>query len=230
MPRCNFATWVPIAATNQDRNVYEKTQVILHTIVGTARGTIEAWRRTNDTEATFVIALDGSLFQCMDSASRADANRNANRSAISIETEDRGSGRGEWDPDRVWLPWTDAQLSTIVRLLEWCHQAHGIPMDRCATPTSPGVGYHTMWGAPSPWTPVAKTCPGVARIRQFDTSIQAFLDGRPMPDGADIRQWTQRPLSSLSVDLRQRLIEDERYPLPGRPRRSRRRPTAGRPR
>jgi hypothetical protein len=231
MARCAFAIWTPIAATTQQVDPYDKTQVILHTIVGSARATIEGWQRRNTLESTFVVALDGTIFQTMDSASRADANRNANRSAISIETEDHGVGRdGEWDPDRVWVPWTEAQLQAIVRLLEWAHRTHDIPLQRCASPTAPGVGYHSMWGTPSPWTPVVKSCPGPARIRQFDTSIRAFLAGDPMPDGAEIQGYTQRPIASLPVELRQRLVVDERWPGAPTSRRSTRRAAAGRPR
>jgi N-acetyl-anhydromuramyl-L-alanine amidase AmpD len=227
MPRCPFAIWTPIAATNQDARVHEKTQVILHTLVGSARGTIAAWQRSNRLESTFIVALDGTLYQCMDSASRADANLSANRSAISIETEDHGVGRNrEWDPDRVWVPWTEAQLATIARVLEWAHRTHAIPMERCASPTSAGVGYHSMWGAPSPWTPVAKSCPGPARVRQFDESIQAYLEGRAMPDGTEIERWTQRPLEVVPAALRQRLVVDDRHPLISR--RSTRPAAAGR--
>lgn len=228
MPRCPFAIWTPIAATSQQPATYEKSQVILHTIVGSARSTIEQWRQRNHLESTFVVALDGTLFQCMDSASRADANRNANGSAISVETEDHGLGRDrEWDPDRVWVPWTDAQLATICRLLEWAHTAHGIPLERCTSPTSGGVGYHTMWGAPSPWTPVVKSCPGPARIRQFDELLMPFLAGQPMPDGATIQSYTQRPLTAVPAEIRGRLVEDERVPGAPTSRRSRRSPVAG---
>lgn len=230
MARCPFAEWTPIAATDQQRTEHVKTQVILHTIVGSAKETIASWKRTNKFESTFVIALDGTIFQCMDSASRADANRNANGSAISVETEDHGVGRNkEWDPDRVWVPWTDAQLQAIVKLLQWCHTAHGIPLERCKSPTSPGVGYHSMWGTPSPWTPVQKSCPGPARVRQFDELIQAFLDGKPMPDGSTIHRWTQKPIRALPVELRKRLVVDDTHYLAGpAPRRSvRRRPVAG---
>lgn len=224
MPRCPFAIWTPIRATREQPGGHEKTQVILHTIVGSARSTIEGWQRANRFESTFVLALDGTLFQCMESDARADANRNANRSAISVETEDHGVGRNrEWDPDRVWVPWTDAQMTTLCRLIEWAHTAHGIPMERCTSPTSAGIGYHTMWGAPSPWTPVVKSCPGAARIRQFDELLMPFLAGEAMPDGAEIQRYTQQPLATLPASLRGRLIEDPRVPGAPASRRSPRR-------
>lgn len=229
MPDCPFARQVQIRARSQQPPNCRKTQVILHTMVATTRSVLDAWQRTNELESTFIISLSGELIQCMDSASRADANRNANSSAISIETEDCGPGRAaDWNPDRVWVPWTVPQLEMIARVLEWCHRAHDIPMQRCASPTAAGVGYHTMWGAPSPWTPVAKTCPGVARIRQFDESIQPFLEGRPMRDNPRNQGWTQRPLRDLPAEVvRQRLIVDPSFP--GRPtsRRSARSPVAG---
>lgn len=228
MARCPFAVQRPIRASASQTQTYEKTQVILHTIVGSVESAIGRWERSDGTEATFVLGLDGTLYQCLDSEVRADANFTANRRAISIETEDRGGGR-DWDPDRVWVPWTDAQMTMICRLLDWIHTTHGIPMQRCPSPSEAGVGYHTMWGAPSPWTPVPKSCPGAARIRQFDELLMPFLAGESMPDGAEIQRHTQRPLASLPASLRGRLVEDERVLAPAS-RRSRRPPAAGRPR
>jgi hypothetical protein len=101
----------------------------------------------------------------VDTEVRADANRRANlrpdgTGAISIETEDEG--------DPVGVPWTAEQLGTIKAIIRWAHVTHGIPMTICHSPSAPGLGYHSMWGAPSDWTPSAgKTCPGPTRIIQF---------------------------------------------------------------
>ncbi len=226
--RCEFAEWTPIAATTRQPGDHIKTQVILHTLVARARDVIDDWRRTNSLESTFIVALDGHIFQCMDSAHRADANRNANSRAISIETEDYGAA-ADSDPDKRWIPWTSEQLASLYRLITWCHTAHGIPLQRCADPESPGVGYHSMWGTPSPWTPVVKSCPGPARVRQFDESIQAFLEGREPPDQAAHISHFRQPVREVPLVVRQRLIVDDTHYLAPPPSRARRRaPTAGR--
>lgn len=113
----------------------------------------------------------------------ADANRRANRrpdgtGAVSVETSDTRHPDSE--------PWSPFQLDAIVALMVWCADPDGlvatflsvtgqviapIPLVRCPTSSAPGWGYHTMWGAPSDWTPVVKTCPGAARIAQFPAML-----------------------------------------------------------
>jgi flagellar capping protein FliD len=66
------------------------------------------------------------------------------------------------------------------RMLVRAEPAPVQPM-RCLTVDSPHSMYlitqwcipthNTMWGAPSQWTPVSKTCPGVIRIRQFNQTV-----------------------------------------------------------
>ena len=107
----------------------------------------------------FWVGYDGYVEQLVDTERRADANYHANSFAISIETEDDG------DPDRQ--PWREAQLMALVDLIDWCCVTHNIPKAEPLSWFGSGVGYHTMWGAPSPWTPVAKTCPGKVRKAQW---------------------------------------------------------------
>ena len=99
---------------------------------------------------------------------QADANYQANDFAVSIETQ--GFEHGTWN---------DAQLASIKRLLLWLHNEHGIPLRECEGPFGSGVGYHTMWGAPSAWTPVAKSCPGPDRKVQFSNDIVPWMNGNP---------------------------------------------------
>ena len=88
----------------------------------------------------------------------ADANNLANPFAYSVETQ--GYGEGEW---------TAEQLSTIKRIMLWARDELGIPLRvvQSWNDSRGGWGYHTIWGSPSAWTPVAKSCPGPDRIRQF---------------------------------------------------------------
>src|SRR5215217_5378017 len=108
-------------------------------------------------------SADGHIWQLMDTGRQADANLNANAFAISIETEDNG------DPDD--FPWSRAQLASLRWLHAKLRAVHPtIPRRRCPSPRGGGLGYHTMWGAPSAWTPVA------GKLLALDTLV-------PTPDG-----------------------------------------------
>jgi hypothetical protein len=169
---------------NSTQPAIEPTQLIAHTAVDAPGRTRlpRFFARTDVTvESHFWIPLDGEIVQMMDTNVRADANRWANRRAISIETEDEG--------DPVGIPWTDAQLASIAEIIRWAHRVHGIPMTVCKAWNTPGLGYHAMWGAPSPWTPShGKTCPGPTRIRQFhDVLIPSLTQESPMTNAEATR-------------------------------------------
>jgi N-acetylmuramoyl-L-alanine amidase len=88
--------------------------IIDHSIVGSAMGAWLLFRDSSGLESHFIVrgrrsgVEDGHIWQLMDTGRRADANRNANGYAISIETEDDG------DPDTQ--PWTRAQLQSRLPL------------------------------------------------------------------------------------------------------------------
>jgi hypothetical protein len=44
-----------------------------------------------------------------------------------------------------------------------------------------GVGYHTLFGAPGAWTPVAKSCPGPKRKVQFHDWLVPWMKDQPTP-------------------------------------------------
>ncbi len=123
-------------------------------------------------ESHFYIRTDGSVEQYRDTAFEADANYHGNRfikdgvavGYISVETQ--GLELGEWSP---------AQLAAIKDLLLWANKEHGIPLKRCASATDPGIGYHTMFGAPGPWTPASKSCPGPQRKMQFANVLVPWM-------------------------------------------------------
>ena len=147
------------------------TTIIDHSIVGSAEGAFRMFRDTSALESHFIVDLDGEIWQLMDTSRQADANLRANDYAISIETADRGS------PDTQ--PWTVEQLASLVWLHEALLDAHQtIPRRRSRSCADPGgLGYHTLHGAPSCWTPVAKSCPGRVRKGQWaDVLLPAFLN------------------------------------------------------
>jgi hypothetical protein len=149
--------------------------VILHVDAGNAGGeSLYSYfkNRSGGIESHFHIQKDGKVYQFRDTHREADANYKANsfveggvrKGYISVETQ--GLERGEW---------TNAQIQSIKELLLWAKKEHGIPLRVCANPTDAGVGYHTLFGAPSAWTPVSKSCPGPDRKVQFRNVLVPWM-------------------------------------------------------
>lgn len=180
MARFRNARWRPLPENATQARI-RPTQLILHSICGSDEGAYQHFLRSSNLESHFLLDYDGTAEQAVDTEVRADANYRANRrpdgtGAVSVETESRVDASD---------PWTPAQLAWIKQTILLMHQVHGMPLRVCRSPGDPGVGYHTMFGAPSAWTPVAKSCPGAARVRQFRTVIVPWLAsvraGRPAP-------------------------------------------------
>lgn len=131
---------------------------ILHVDAGNASSLYTFFRdRSGGIESHFFVRADGVVEQYRSIYFQADANLDANDFAVSIETQGYGAGT-----------WNDKQIAAIKALLLWLHQEAGIPLQKVAKWDGSGVGYHTLFGAPSHWTPVAKTCPGPGRVSQFN--------------------------------------------------------------
>jgi hypothetical protein len=185
--------------------------IIDHSQVGSSLGTYFYFRDQTGIESHFSVrgrrsgSQDGHIWQFMNTDRVAEANRQANRfpngtGAISIETEDDG------DPDRQ--PWTPRQLAS----LKWLHnklvRTHPtIPRRRASSATGAGargLGYHTMFGAPSPWTPASKTCPGKpVRVRQWNNELLPAFLGAEEDDvlNDDDRRWIHAQLQHFGMLL-----------------------------
>jgi hypothetical protein len=149
----------------------EPRAAILHVAVSMAASLYEFFRyRSGGIESHFYVNWRGKVEQYRSIFREADANYKANAFAISIETA--GWGTGWWNP---------LQKRAIKRLLLWLNEETNgaIPLTVCDSPTGSGIGYHTMWGSPSPWTPVAKSCPGPNRIKQFIRWLTPWLESNP---------------------------------------------------
>lgn len=159
--------------------------VIVHSQAG--RGSLYGWWLNGTSlESHFWISYEGTIEQYLRCIIRADANGEANRfkrdgvwvGAISIETESRTDATDRWTPK---------QAAALVKLIVWLCRTYGIPPSIMATPKSDGTGWHVMFGAPGPWTPSrGKTCPGAARIEQFQheilPAVRAALAGATAPE------------------------------------------------
>ncbi len=170
MALCPFAKHLLIPPGSSDPAITPRVAV-LHVDAGGAATLFHFFRdRSGGIESHFHIKWNGDIEQYRDTGFQADANLKANDFAVSIETQGFGNGR-----------WTKAQLESIKKLLLWLKATHGIPLVRCSGPFGAGVGYHTMWGSPSDWTPVAKSCPGPNRILQFDELLVPWMESLKTP-------------------------------------------------
>lgn len=166
MSLCPFAEHLLIPPGANDPRIIPRVAV-LHVDAGDAESLYTYFRdRSGGVESHFHVRRDGVIEQYRDTDWQADANHLANDFAVSIETQ--GFGAGEWTPE---------QLASIKRLLVWLNQAHPlIALQKCPTWDGSGVGYHVQFGSPGAWTPVAKSCPGPDRVRQFHTVIVPWLE------------------------------------------------------
>lgn len=144
--------------------------LIYHSIVGPGSAGYSYFLYGTNLESTFINPRSDEpngnrMWQLMDTERQADANRYANPFAIAVETGDYGQ------PDNQ--PWDPGQCRRNIDVGIWATNHHPkIRRIRCPAWNGSGIGYHSMFGAPSPWTPAkGKTCPGKARIVQFERQI-----------------------------------------------------------
>lgn len=171
--------------------VIRPTQVILHSLANGynfAAGVGWLESAANPLEAHYAVRADGHVVQLVLETMRAEANLQANRrpdgtGAISIETDSSVPATE---------PWSTAQVDALVELVTAICRRHGIPARLCRSASDPGIGWHVMWGAPGAWTPVAKSCPGPARIAQVSAVIVPRV-------AAALRLQQQTPSSTPTV-------------------------------
>lgn len=137
--------------------------VIAHSAAG--MGSLYHWwlnPASRGLESHFWVSFGGLVEQYVDTQVRADANGQANSYAVSIETESSIQATERWSAP---------QAAAIVSLIVWLCRTHRVPPALMASPTGSGLAWHIQFGAPGPWTGVAKSCPGPARIRQYRAEI-----------------------------------------------------------
>lgn len=168
---------IKLLPENNTQPTIVPTQVIFHTAVD-APGPTSLYNYFDNkgvgAESHFFARFSGVVEQYMDTTRMANANRKADKTAVSIETEDDG--------DPLGRPWDPAQLDALIRLTDWLCSTHGIPRRLCDSPTSPGIGWHSMWGfmdpiaqtgpLDNPWSFYrGKICPGKTRIAQLINDV-----------------------------------------------------------
>ncbi|GAA0430993.1 peptidoglycan-binding protein [Streptomyces luteireticuli] len=197
---------------SDDQPAIRPTQLIFHSIAApwTPRRTYEYWRDSTFLESHFGVGYDGSIAQYIGTETRADANYRANRrpdgtGAVSVETA---------SDDEATDPWTDAQVSTLIRLGVWMRQYHGVPLRICRWASDPGFGYHRLH---DDWSDGGTDCPGDERVDQFHEvvfpgivkaaggKVESTPTYEPFP-GAD---WFEdEPDSSIITAMGRRLVAE----------------------
>lgn len=165
-------------------------------------------------ESHFHVPKAGPVLQYRDTHYEADANLKGNSflsngrrlGYVSIETQ--GLAKGEWNAH---------QLANIKAVLKWLSETHNFPLQVCASSSSPGVGYHVMWGAPSAWTPSNKVCPGPDRVRQFEQVLTPWFRAgapsgvaAPADGGLDMDEQTVRKIVASELDAQDKALWTDR--------------------
>lgn len=150
--------------------IIRPTQIIFHSACDnySVEGHLD-WQYNGDLESHVIFSRVGDLYRITPYNRRAQANYSAN----GPRSDGSGALSGETSSDiNAEDPWSDAQL---VSMAQWAKDRMAefpdIARRVCRSPNDPGIGFHTMWGAPSAWTPVAKTCPGPERKKQFYSTL-----------------------------------------------------------
>lgn len=218
MARYSKAEWLPIPENTTQADI-KPSQFILHSMAApwNEYRLQQFWNEGGiNTESHFGLDYDGSLGQYMDTLVRADANVDANRRAISVET---ASNVGSTDR------WTAAQVAGIILLMGWAFQSHkDIPARICRNADDPGFGLHNMFPE---WSGGGTSCPGKARTKQFTEEIfPAFLgyigavgDKTPtLPDRPRLTLSTVQPgKNNANCKVVQTALINKGYSIPSGP-------------
>lgn len=136
--------------------------IVWHTAVSISRSLYDFFNgRSNGVESHLYLRLDGTWEQYMPFDVQADCQRDGNRYAISIESQDNGAS----DPDDI-ISWSSAQMEASSEFLVWAHRQFGIPLRICPTYNAAGIGYHSLFTGDPGWNK-SHACPARRRIAQF---------------------------------------------------------------
>jgi hypothetical protein len=91
-----------------------------------------------------------------------------NDTSIGVETEGCGS------PPHA-EPLNEYQLDSFAGLMAWAHGAHGIPLQKSETATTPGLNYHRCQGG------FNTACPCDVRVNQRDEILRRAGGAAPAP-------------------------------------------------
>ncbi|MGW9170162.1 peptidoglycan-binding protein [Streptomyces decoyicus] len=171
MAKFSGAKWRPILVNFTNGGQDSVRGVVVHIMAGTLAGS-DSWFRNPKAQASshFGTGKKGELYQWVDTADRAWAQANGNRTWISVENEGQGG-------DVL----TDAQLDRNAEVLAWAHRVYGVPLQVTHEVDGRGLGYHGMGGAA--WGGHT-SCPGsriVAQLPEIVKRAKAIVGEKPKP-------------------------------------------------
>jgi hypothetical protein len=189
--------------------------LVVHIASGYFEGTI-SWQHNAaaDVSSHFVVARDGRIAQCVDTADRAWTQRTGNHDWLSVECEGFALDDALHASHPGWERLTTQQIDAIAQLLLRGHQEYGYPLQLASSPTGLGLGHHSM-GAENGYDWGHSHCPGEP-IKAQKPAILAralVLAGSPTSaTGGDVELDTQIPGSGYgstpeTLDLRLALID-----------------------
>lgn len=156
------AIWRPVRNFTPGGRDFPPQGLVLHIAQSSsAEGTIGWFNNpAADVSSHFVVAKDGTLYQCVSALDRAWCQMAGNRHWWSVENIG-------FVPDKL----TDAQLATNARILGWLHKQYGTPLQETDDPVNGfGLGWHGMGGAA--WGGHTG-CPGANIVHQRPTIVAA---------------------------------------------------------
>jgi hypothetical protein len=144
--------------------------LVVHIADGYYEGTI-SWAKngTSGMSCHFVAGKNGELAQILDTSLQSWCQADGNSRWLSVECVG-------FTGDAL----TVAQLETVARLFAELHRIHGIPLQLANSPSSSGLGHHSMGGAA--WGG-HYSCPGepvMAQKPQIVARACALVDGGTM--------------------------------------------------
>lgn len=141
---------------------------IFHVDAGNANSLYDLFTRNQKSsgiESHLFVRKNGEVEQYRSIYTQADANYKANDFAVSVETQ--GYGDGEWTPE---------QIESLKDISLWLNSEAHIPLIKATAWNGEGFGYHIQFGSPGYWTPVAKSCPGPLRIKQYNNILLPWMN------------------------------------------------------
>lgn len=157
MAKFSRAKWH--AVRNYTKGGQEKVLgLVVHIMDGTLEGS-QSWFNNPSAKASshFGVGKDGDLRQWVDTADRAWAQADGNRTYLSIENEGRGG-------DAL----TAKQIEENAQVFAWVHKTYGVPLQRAKKVGDKGLAYHALGGAS--WGGHT-SCPGTKVVAQLDAIV-----------------------------------------------------------
>lgn len=199
---------------NYTARVTTKNCVVLHTSASRTARSLHAWFQRGGANASSHFHVDdyGIVEQYVDTKYMSWANGEGNPRAVTIETQGDGTG-----------VWTSACVKSLIALVRWACDTHGIPTRQMASSAASqhGIGWHRLGvngnfpeegiergrlqrGGGQVWSSArGKVCPGTKRIHQIPGIVEAVNTGNVHPStGAKPTNPAPRPVAKQSTKNR----------------------------